>query len=319
MSAVRIKWPGSPPQRAMEACAPLASRHAGSSGKRGAAQEGTSRHAPEPSGTTCPSWMHGKPQKHGDRRATHASFLVHSALADICFPGVVCLRNAWVNKRDVQPLQEPTIHSDAWKTSRGCCPSHKKNVGSGQRLDLPRPCTPAAVVESSADDERCIDEGVLQSRYLLHEMVFAFSDLLPRRCVSFNLFQTIRMVCLEDSCKVRESASLPVAGVVGGRCACVFGDTCPCIVSGNSLCASASSTAVFQSIPNSCKWQFCPFRIREHSFNRLSTPVLVHTTVVTTLRAHPVARIIASRALTADLLAGLIVSSQRVSPVVVAA
>ena len=84
---------------------------------------------------------------------------------------------------------------------------------------------------SVTNDERYIDEGVFQSRYFLHELVFA-----------------------------------------------------------TAMC------------------QFQPFEtVRVYSFNRLSTLVPEHTTVVATSQARLGDRIIASRSLAADLLAGLIV------------
>ena len=52
-SGARIKWPRSPPQRAKVARAPLASKQAGRSGSRVAAQEGPSRSA-----GTCPHGEH---------------------------------------------------------------------------------------------------------------------------------------------------------------------------------------------------------------------------------------------------------------------
>ena len=76
-------------------------------------------------------------------------------------------------------------------------------------------------------------------------------------------------------------------------------------------CAPASSKVVSRPKPKSCNWQFCLFPTRKHSFKTLTIPVLAHTTVGTTSREHLVDRIIASRNLTAALLAELFVSRQK--------
>ena len=83
----------------------------------------------------------------------------------------------------------------------------------------------AAVEEESSDEE--------------------FGDTLPWPCVSFNLSKQSEWCVLRCRC--------------WRVCVCFLGEIRPCIVTGTPLCASASSKAVFQSIPNSCKWQFCLF------------------------------------------------------------
>ena len=156
----------------------------------------------------------------------------------------------------------------------------------------------AVGMESSDDefgvlsDERCVDEGVFRSRYLLHELVFACSDILPRPCVSFNLLKQSERCALRTVARC-ELAFLPVVGAM--ERVCVLSGTCPCIVSGNPLCAPVGSKAVFRSDTSSCKWQVCLIRTRKHSFSMLSPPYPAHMTVITTSQARLADRIVASR------------------------
>ena len=74
-----------------------------------------------------------------------------------------------------------------------------------------------AVGESSDEefgilqDDRCIDTGVFQERHLLHELVFACSQFLPRQPqISFTILTQA------DWCAVRtEARCLPVVATMG--------------------------------------------------------------------------------------------------------
>ena len=75
----------------------------------------------------------------------------------------------------------------------------------------------AAGAESSGDefDERCIDTGVFQERYLLHELVFAWSQPLPRQPQISCTILTEADWCAVRTVARCEAGLLPVVGTVG--------------------------------------------------------------------------------------------------------
>ena len=93
----------------------------------------------------------------------------------------------------------------------------QKKAGRCQRLDLPRwqwvwklQTTNFGVL----NDEPFINEYVFQSRYLLHELVFACSDILPRPYVNFTMLNQSEWCALRTVARC-ELALLPVAGDIG--------------------------------------------------------------------------------------------------------
>ena len=64
------------------------------------------------------------------------------------------------------------------------------------------------------NDERCIDEGVFQNLYPLHELMFACSDILPRPHVSFILLTQSEWCALRTLARC-EFALLPIVGAIG--------------------------------------------------------------------------------------------------------
>ena len=193
-------------------------------------------------------------------------------------------QNGFLAHRHLQP---PYFFSLSVAKMRGCL----KDTECCATDTVKRPATrftKVAVGTESSDDEFgvLVDEGVFPNRYFF-ERRSACPQRYPATATrQLRSFETGRMVCPEDSRKVRSSAV---------ACRRRYG--------------RGNARVYFLSVKHSLSILI----------NTFTTPVPEHTIVVTTSRGHLADRIIASLVLTAEVLVEPCVSRQRISLTVAAA